>query len=197
MTPASAKYVSRYTPHPETKLRARSKLGGSMGDDVRPSHRTKNTTRAAPTASGPTTSKEVHGWLDDSMRPKVMPRSPERDGAHADDVEGAAFGVAGFGDGHERDDEPGDRERHVDPEDRGPAEDGQEGSPDHRSEPEAETRDGSPHAEGARPALDRVGLGQDGQRQGGHERTTRTLQRPGADERQVGGGEGARHGAQR
>src|SRR5580698_5935138 len=76
MTPASARYVSRYTPHPETKLRARSKLGGSMGDDVRPSQRTKNTTRTAPTASGPTTSKDVHGWLDDSMRPKVMPRRP-------------------------------------------------------------------------------------------------------------------------
>ena len=99
--------------------------------------------------------------------------------------------------GHERDDEPGDGERHVDPEDRRPAEDRQEGSSDHRSEPEAETRDGSPHAERARPALDRVGLGQDGQRQGRHERTARTLQGAGTDERHVGGGQGARHRAQR
>src|SRR5277367_4335935 len=47
-----------------------------MGDEVLPSHRTKNPTRTAPTISGPTTSKDAQGWLEDSMRPKVMPRSP-------------------------------------------------------------------------------------------------------------------------
>ena len=47
-----------------------------MGDEVRPSHKTKNPTSAAPTISGPTTSKDAQGWLDDSMRPKVMPSSP-------------------------------------------------------------------------------------------------------------------------
>ena len=99
----------------------------------------------------------------------------ERDGDHPDDVERAAFRVAGLGHRHVRDDEPGHGERHVDPEDRGPAEDREEGSTDHRSEAEAEAGDGRPHAEGAGSALDRIGLGQDGQRQGRHEGPTRTL----------------------
>ncbi len=47
-----------------------------MGAEVRFSHRTKATTRTTPATSGPTTSTEPHGWLEDSMRPKVMPRSP-------------------------------------------------------------------------------------------------------------------------
>ena len=100
-----------------------------MGDDVRLSHRTKNTTRTTPddqrsgdVERGP----GVAGRLDE---PEGDAEESERDGDHPDDVERPALRVAGLGHGHERDDEPGDRERHVDPEDRGPAEDREEGSP--------------------------------------------------------------------
>jgi hypothetical protein len=121
----------------------------------------------------------------------------ERDSNHADDVERAAFGVAGLGHGRVRDDEPGQRERHIDPEHRGPAEDRKEGSTHDRTKSEAEAGDGRPHTEGARPALHGIGLGQDGERQGGHEGATRSLEGSGPDEGHIRGRQRACDGAER
>ena len=108
-----------------------------------------------------------------------------------------AFRVARLGHGDVGDDEAGHGERHVDPEHRGPAEDRQEGAADDGTEPEAEAGDGRPHPEGARPTLHRVGLGQDGERQGRHEGAARPLEGPGSDERHVRGREGAGDRAER
>ena len=48
-----------------------------MGVDVRRSQRANPTTKATPISSGPATNRLPQGWVDDSMRPKVMPSRPK------------------------------------------------------------------------------------------------------------------------
>ena len=98
-----------------------------------------------------------------------------------------------------QDPQRGEAERQVQREDEAPcrgAEERQERAADHRAERGRHGRGGGPDPDGATAILPRVGLGDDGERAGHHQRGADALDRPRRDEQGRSGRQGHRHGGQ-